>query len=323
MPILDDIARPYWLPGLNETTGPQPKGIGGLICDEDYQIYSQMTATSFVLSFADPEPVLNAFAGDISRIGSASFETATGFSKPSALPKSTAWLIVQTYYSAFFSAHALLRILGESCTPIEREQMNSLKRVASLFGTEPGSKMTGGLYHLTWDATAKTISGTALNGSPHEVLWKLFHDRMLRLSQDALSVSTQPLGNRQLASTKLSALVDNLCFQSAPSGRWLSSVRNAVNYGQKLATWYPYSGHQKYQETLFNKANNEWREDPILLDLSSHGDRDLRRFQVTCNFITGLLRSMAADMAGRCTSGRSFHDFGLLACLNTAKQTRN
>src|ERR1035441_8432610 len=114
MSIFDDITRPFWLAGLNQVSGPQLKGIGGLICDEEYQIYSPITPTSFVLSFTDAEPFLSAFAGDINRIGSASFESALGIVKSSALPKSTAWLVIQTYYSAFFSAHALLRILGES-----------------------------------------------------------------------------------------------------------------------------------------------------------------------------------------------------------------
>jgi hypothetical protein len=319
MPILEDIARPFWLAGLNQVSGPQSKGIGGLICDESYQIYSQMSPVSFVLSFTDLEPCLRAFAGDINRIGSASIESALGVARSRALPKSTAWLVIQTYYSAFFSAHALLRTLGESCTPIERAQVNSLMRVGGLFGTASASQIVGGLYHLTCDTRAGTISGTALSGSPHEVFWRIFYERVLRLSNEALSVSTGSLANRQLASSKLSDLAKNLCFQSAPRGRWLSSIRNSVNYSQKLATWHPYSGHRNYHEQLFDKIG-EWIGDPLDLDLSSHGDKDLRRFQASCNFIIAAFRSVTIDMAGRCSTGRSFHDFGTLACLNFAKR---
>jgi hypothetical protein len=86
MSIFEDIARPFWLAGLNEVTGPQLKGVGGLICDEEYQIYSPISPTSFTLSFTDPEPFLQAFAGDINRIGSASIETALGIAKSSVLP---------------------------------------------------------------------------------------------------------------------------------------------------------------------------------------------------------------------------------------------
>lgn len=319
MSIFNDIARPFWLSGLNNVSGPQLKGVGGLICDENYQIYSPMTPTSFVLSFADSGPILSAFAGDINRIGSASFESALGITKSKVLPKSTAWLVIQTYYSAFFSAHALLRVLGESCTHIEREQINSLMRVSTLFGTATPSPMMGGLYHLVYDPNANALSGTALSGSPHELFWRQFHDRVLQLSNDAVSVSTETLANRQLVSAKLSELVNNLSYRSAPMGRWLSMVRNAVNYAQKHATWYPYSGQEKYYERLFDKTS-EWSEDPIDLDLGSWSDQDLRRFQVTCNFIVAAFRSVAMDMAGRCSSGRSFHHFGALACLNHASR---
>jgi len=321
MSILEDIARPFWLVGLNEVSGPQLKGIGGLICDEKYQIYSRITPTSFELSFTDSVPVLNAFAGDINRIGSASLETALSILKSSVFPKSTAWLVIQTYYSAFFAAHALLRILGESCTHLEREQVNSLTRVGRLFGTLPHLPISGGLYHLKCDPIAKTISGTALQGSAHEIFWKVFHARVQRLSNDVVNVTTAPLANRQLASARLSELADNLSFRSAPSGRWLSTVRNAVNYSQKHATWYPYSGHEKYYSQLFEKTG-EWTGDPLELDLSSYGDKDLRRFQVTCNCIVGAFKTLVADMAYRCTTGRSFHHFGALACLNLGSQSK-
>jgi len=320
MSVFDDIARPFWLAGLNQVSGRQPKGIGGLICDENYQIYTQMGFNSFILSFGDPEPVLEAFAGDINRIGSASFESVLGIVRSTALPKSMAWLVVQTYYSAFFAAHALLRMLGESCTPLEREQVHSLNRVGNLFGAAPTSPLIGGIYHLRYDAATKTISGTSAPGSPHEAFWRVFHGRMVRLSNDALTVSTEALVNRQLAAAKLSELVGNLCFQSAPNGRWLSSVRNSVNYSQRLATWYPYSGQQGYYSGLFQKALDEWTEDPLNLDLSSYGDQDLRRFQVTCNFIISAFRAVAIDMASRCGTGRSFHHFGSLGCLNVARR---
>jgi hypothetical protein len=116
MSIIEDISRPFWLMGLNQVSGPKLKGIGGWICDEEYQVYTPVTRTSFVLSFGDGESLLDAFAGDINRIGSASFESAVGIVRTNPLRKSTAWLIIKTYYSAFFSAHALLRMFGERRT---------------------------------------------------------------------------------------------------------------------------------------------------------------------------------------------------------------
>jgi|ERR1035437_3589344 hypothetical protein len=319
MSIIEDSSRPFWLLGLNQIFGPKLKGIGGWICDEEYQIYTPATPTSFELSFTDGEKLLDAFAGDINRIGSASIESAVGIVKSNVLPKSTAWLIIKTYYSAFFSAHAFLRMLGESCTPIEREQVSSIGKVAALFGASPSTPMVGGLYYLRCDLKAKKIAGTALSGSLHEAFWRMFHDRILQLSNDVLSLSTESLVDRQSASAKFSELAANLSFGSAGRGRWLSTVRNAVNYSQKHATWYPYSGEQKYYKQLFEKIA-EWTGDPMAIDLASHEDKDLRRFQATCNFIIAAFRSSALEMAQRCSAGRSFHEYGALACLNLANR---
>ncbi len=315
MSIIDGTVRPFWLPGLNLVSGPMLKGLGGWLCDEAYQVYTPCTSTSFILSFTDDAALLGSFAGDINRIGSASFESAVGIVRSAAMPKSTAWLIIRTYYSAFFSAHALLRMLGESCTPLEREQLNSIGKVANLFGASSASPMTGGLYHLRCNMGDKAIQGTAMSGSPHEAFWKVFHDRVLDLSNGVLRLSSESLVDRQLASSKFSELASNLSFSSAGRGRWLSSMRNAVNYSQKHATWFPYSGIQSYQKQLFEKIS-EWRGDPMDIQLTSYEDKDLRRFQATCNFIIGCFRSSALEMSRRCLAGRSFHEYGALACLN-------
>lgn len=314
-----NVTRPFWLPGLNEVSGAKQKGLGGWICDEDYQIYKSLTPTSFVLNFSDHEPLLGAFAADINRIAVASFETINGITKSAKFPKSTAWLVIQTYYAAFFAAHALMRMFGSSCAPIEREQIKSITRIADLYGNLPSKPMTGGLYHLQCDTNASELNGQSVAGSPHEEFWRVFHERTVRLSSEVLTGTTDTLANRQLASTKLSELADNLCFASAARGRWLSTMRNAVNYSQKHATWYPYADQKKYYAQLFDKAS-EWKVDPLDLDLTSHDGKELRRFQSTCSFLISALRESILEMARRCSAGKSFHAYGSLAFLNLLEQ---
>jgi hypothetical protein len=121
--------------------------------------------------------------------------------------------------------------------------------------------------------------------------------------------------DRQIISGKLADLASNLCFGSSPNGRWLSTIRNAVNYEHLYSTWYPYGRRDSYYDQLFGRAG-EWMEDPETIDLVSHEGRDLRRFQATCNFIIAMLRVSTAEMARRCSAGKSFHAFGSSAFLN-------
>lgn len=126
MSVLGDVTRPFWLPGLNEVSGNHIKGIGGWICDEEYQIYSPPGATKFALNVSYSAPLLQAYAAEINRISVAAFETMSELSRPLRFPKSTGWLIIKTYYAAFFSAHALIRMLAKSCSLLGREQISSI-----------------------------------------------------------------------------------------------------------------------------------------------------------------------------------------------------
>jgi hypothetical protein len=322
MSIFGEVIRPFWLPGLNEVSGNYIKEIGGWICDEEYQIYNLPTEKKFVLNVSRQGPLLEAFAADVNRISVAAFETPDSLVRSASFPRSTAWLIIKTYYAAFFAAHALLRMLGKSCAPLDREQINSITRVADLYGNAPAKPMVGGLYCMTFSATANELEGIRIKSvaaGPHEAFWLIFQERIEKLSSEVLATGIGTLANRQIVSTKLSDLASNLSFAASGKGRWLSAVRNAVNYNQKLSTWYPYVGQKAYYPQLFDKVF-EWKADPEDLDLTSHDGKDLRRFQVTCNFILGLLRASIAEMSRRCSAGKSFHTYGSVAFLNLSEQ---
>jgi hypothetical protein len=322
MSILANVIRPLWLRGLNDISGMHVKGTDGWICDEEYQIYAPVTATSFVLNVANLEPLLEAYASEINRIAVASFETPDSIVRLSTFPKSTAWLVIKTYYAAFFAAHAFIRMLGTSCSILDREQIKSIATVAGLYNNASSQPMRGGLYRMTFNPAASHLEGVHIKNvaaGPHEAFWLVFQERIDRLSSEVLTTGVDTIANRQLVSSKLSELASNLSFASSGKGRWLSVIRNSVNYHQKHSTWYPYAGHKPYYQQLFDKKS-EWKADPTELDLTSHDGKDLRRFQVTCNFIVGMLRTSIAEMVRRCSAGKSFHTYGSVAFLNLLEQ---
>lgn len=322
MSTLANVIRPFWLRGLNDICGSHVKGVEGWICDEEYQIYSPVTPTSFMLNVANAQPLLEAYASDINRIAVASFETPDSILRLSKFPKSTAWLVIKTYYAAFFAAQAFIRMLGMSCSTLDRGQINSIASVATLYSNASLQPMRGGLYRMTFDPVAGQLEGVHIKNlaaGPHEAFWLIFHDRIERLGSDVLTTGIETVANRQLVSTKFFELASNLSFASSGKGRWLSAIRNSVNYHLKHATWYPYAGQKPYYQQLFEKKS-EWKADPMELDLTSHAGKDLRRFQVTCNFIIGMLRSSITEMVRRCSVGKSFHTYGSVAFLNLLEQ---
>jgi hypothetical protein len=312
---LVEVTRPFWLKGLHEVCGAPAKGMPGWICDEDFQVYVPVQGNSFVLFVSRVEPLLSAYAADINRIGTAAFETLQSVAAPTIFPKSTAWLIIKTYYAAFFAAHALLRIFGQSCSHLEHEQLKSIAKVAALYGNAPQTAMSGGPYALVFNSVSGELSATGQPGGPHEGFWFVFRERMKRMATEVLSVQLGTLSDRQTVSNKLDELVNNLSFGSAANGRWLSFVRNRVNYNQKMAAWFPYADLKPYQTRLFEKSN-EWRRPPLEINLTSHVGEDLRRFQATCNFIISFFRAAQHDLARRCSEPRGFPRSGPIAFLN-------
>lgn len=322
MPMVADILRPFWLPGLNEISGFPLKGIGGWICDEEYQIYQPLTELGFVLTVSTIDPLLEAYASEITKIATASFETPDNIVRSPTFPRSAAWLIIKTYYSAFFAAHAFLRMLGTSCGPLDREHIKAISTVADIFGNASPKPLPSGLYRLKFSTASQELQGAyskSISAGPHEAFWSIFYEFINKLSSEVLTVTVDTLANRQAVSIKLTELASNLSFGSNGKGRWLSTVRNAVNYSMKHSVWYPYGARKGYYDELFDRKA-DWRKDPMTLDLTSHTGMDLRRFQVTCNFIVGMLRDSIVEMSRRCSNGRSFHSYGSLAFLNLSER---
>ena len=93
---------------------------------------------------------------------------------------------------------------------------------------------------------------------------------------------TVDVQTRQAVAAKLAQIQSNLSWSGAPQAAWLTYVRNGINYDHKWSAWWPYSGRPKYYDRLGGR-NSSWRDDPLDIELSE--DRDMLRYQATCNFL--------------------------------------
>src|SRR5262245_17162076 len=150
MPIVTDVIRPFWLAGLNDVTGNVSQSLAGWFASGKYQVYSPLQIDSFTLHVSEVKFLLSAFAYDCSRMAVVSFESINIISRNENFPKSTAWLIVQTYYAAFFAAHAIMRILGISCSQLNNSAISQIYKISSLFGQTNNIKsISQGFYVCT------------------------------------------------------------------------------------------------------------------------------------------------------------------------------
>jgi hypothetical protein len=321
MSLLSEMTRPYWLAGLHAVTDVRTSNIRNWIVAGNYQIYSPLEAETAVLSFQDADSIAIAFAGDITRMSVAAFESVEGITPSSRLPKSTAWLLVRAYYAAFFAAHCVLRVFGRSCTQLDANAVNSIHEIADLFDQRGQIALTKGIYrgHVITDGGAFKLSRlSALGGGSHTLLWAEFSALLSYLSERVLlDTATRP---GQAVSAKLIEIQTALLGFSHTTG-WLSIIRNRVNYQLEYGTWFPYRERAAYYDSLFDILAR-WKVDPMQLNFWSERGRELQRFMEANVIVLSLCRAIIEDMSSRAPSGRSFHRFGFNALIDLLSQPR-
>lgn len=324
MSLLAAHIRPFWLPGLNSISGRTVSGLGEWFARKPYQVYHPLQASvslrsdQFTLSMADSSLLLEAYASDCSRLELASLETIHSINRIRGLPRSTAWLLVKYYYASYFAAHAILRMLGVSCSNIDGHQSAVINEVIDLYDMANGLKISSGTYRCVYESSTQKLvctRQTTDKGGSHQFLWTIFYEEMRRLSNKILSRSGVREDQQQVA-TKIDELCEALCSNGNAGGGWLSSVRNKVNYQQDFGAWFPYGGMTKgIADELFD-LRTLWTKDPIKILIVSRSKGEHIRFLGTCAFIVSLARSMTLDMSGRHPENRSFHKYGAVAFLN-------
>src|SRR5207249_1610921 len=148
-------------------------GLGDWFRGKRYECYDLLMPASvgatyadrFTLSVADDRALLSAFAFDCNRMALAAFESMTCILRVEALPRTTAWLLLKAYYAGFFAAHAILRILGLSCSYLEGEIPTAIGTVIDAYSMTNGLRINGGGYRCEFDAAKKRLTCTR-DGAP-------------------------------------------------------------------------------------------------------------------------------------------------------------
>jgi len=303
--FLVDSVRPFWVKGINSIAGRPKDGVREWIRTGSYYFDNPTTPDSFSISIRDETEFLNALASNINRFSLASFESASHVSRNAEFPKAVAWLLISSYYSAFFAAHGILRVLGISCIYIDGGLRDFLNGVADTAGMlhEPIKK---GFYTCRLDSGGWSLEcerTAAASGGVHESFWETFANHMERLREGVLLSTAQSSEKNRLTYAKIGDLLAILTNDSHVRGTWLSSIRNKINYSHLMESWYPYRESRAYYDQLF-RIQSRWFDKAEGVPMGS--PEPLRKFMEGCCFITALCKALTDDLAVRCVGGTSF-----------------
>lgn len=321
---ISDAIRSYWTFGLNNITTNTAENLTNWIeRGEKFQISANVSKEKFELVTINRRDFLLPISQDCNRFGVAAFESAIMAEKTEGLPKSLSWILVKMYYSAFYSGHLLLRLIGLSLTQFDRITLNKVEDIADIFGYLNGVRIEKGFYACDYsDRTNKIVFEkcikTGEDGS-HGIMWNKLSEKFRFISLDILKNKASV--DYQQISIKISEFVDNLNFMGNNNGCWLSKIRNDINYKHFYGTWFPYRNYKSYYPELRNHLS-EWKRNPLEIELKNLAGKELFRFSNTCQFLTSVVREVCMDMNMRCSFGSSFHKNGSIALLTHQKIIR-
>jgi hypothetical protein len=334
--------RQTYLPKLNTITKCASIGLRKWIETADSFVPVDTGDSKCIeLSLYDISEVLACWSSDIVRLSNASVETVHSISSIADDKKFLAWQIVQYYYSAFYSAHATLKLCGFGLIQIDQKMITNIKKRALTLGiTLPDYK--AGIYCVDMSVSNAKVTFFVVNqyNDSHKGLWKRYVDYLRVLTGLCIKtgstdsncvrdhVSTDPAKpplsvyaqlsdiDARAITSRIDELLDAL--HTWGNCNWLSSIRNLVNYNHALGVWYPYDG---YSEELLSIASNEMKElyihDPMSTVFSFPHDDELIKYAKCCQLINSINVHILFDLSKRHPDNKSFLRHGPIAFMNT------
>jgi hypothetical protein len=315
---IEESYRSFWLKGLYNVRGKPKLGVALWLLQKKYIFASVAGPADFTLNVLDPSGLVEAFASEVTRMSTVAFETYIGLAGIERLPKSSGWILIRSYYGAFFAAHALLRLGGSICFQIEAAQKCALDRVADAQSLLPSPNgFEGGFYYGSIDRETgyfRLVKSSSEKKGSHEIVWDHFN-KTLRRQADYLLAQGQIYTD---AAMLLTDIAQDLCRSGKNAGNWLSYIRNAVNYRHEFGVWFPY-GNASVNASDLLRVTDQWPGHPSSVVFRSVAN-DVSRHVALCTAIVSLCSTVVDDMHQEAKGRRSFHSYGAIALKNLARK---
>lgn len=331
-----DGVRHLYVPGLNNISSCTDGGLRQWLATSDSYLPGRSSGDAyFEIILYDMREILSTFASDIDRLSCAAIETVTNISPSIRNKKFIAWNLVNYYYSAFYSAHSLLKILGFGLVQIDDRIIRHLKARCIAAGTsEP--QIANGFYCIEFDFSCSTVKFYKVRryNDSHKGLWQRFSDFLNVLigvsvvsgSYDSNCIRIKNPGEphpmslySKLPATDASVIVSKIdalkqILNRHGDNNWLSFIRNSINYNHSFGVWYPYKAYSSDYSHLLSMADL-WNKDLLSSDFDTSSEKELGIFVRSCQLINALNFDVLMDLYARHPENKSFLKNGTMAYI--------
>jgi hypothetical protein len=306
MSLAADALQPFILRGLLTLSGRIPhSSLADLITNSrsGFDLDFSDAERQIKVDFRDADYLAAAVGGDVCRLATAAFVTLGKISEEIAERDKIAWSLIKLYYASFYAGHALLRLLGHSCSYLDSSHVTRLRQIATAIGNIPAFSINVGVYYgvLTVAQTGiDLVAQGGTTGGAHEVFWKIYSAYVRSITEQVLIGYLTPLDAKAVF-RQLAAFEQILV--GSHSGGWLSSVRNNIQYRHTNGVWPPLRLRKSERDRLPRLAA-QWSRDPMDIDIAFVRPGNLDAFIIACAFAVSLCRATLSRIAERSSAGR-------------------
>lgn len=310
MITFSDGLKHLYLAKLNEVSQNVSFGMNyWLTNSSDYYIPSNQPAGEFTIGTYDCFDFLKPYSFEINRLSCASRESIRDIERKEWQTKFIGWNLTKFYYSAFFSAHCILKITGNNLSNVEQKSIDKVKSKTTNYGFSY-TQLNSGLYCIDIDSQGNTFRfyKDSKYDNSHEGLWRYF---LYFLNNSQNSIYGQlPQAEAQQIVDKINELIKALKNWNNQHGNWLSKIRNLVNYSQSFGVWFPYKEYEDEYDKIYSYLNLH-KENPLNIELNSFAGKDILYFVRTCQLINAISNDLLIDLASKHPNNKSFIKKGI------------
>ncbi|MBP9707304.1 MAG: hypothetical protein KBD78_06635 [Oligoflexales bacterium] len=272
------------------------------------------------LTVTNPEKLVGALSSDCKRFSMAAFESIHSLLEYKKESKTTSWIVVKSYYSAFYGAHATLRMFGKSCTNFNQDQIDELKEVCKLYSINLPKNFTSGPYIFSFNYDLKVLSiekAQDQKGGSHVFMWKEYTNLIEGLAEKVIQTSESGGVIYAPVSKQLKKLAEILKMRKG-NGSSLSEIRNQVSYEHLYGSWFPHIGASKKTIQQIKSAIAIYKVKGLNYDISAEKPaNELMQVMISSQFICAICFGILKDIND--LNEKSIHKSGIIQLLNSVK----
>lgn len=238
------------------------------------------------------DDVMKSLCHDISRFSCSAIETITNINDDPEFPKSNAWMSIRAYYSAFFSAHCILRIFGRSCSYLSNDEVRSINN--SLKKQYNDVRVSGGNYIIELKKqTGSIVLNSKEIDSSHAGLWGQFISLLDELLTTVSSLTSFTDSQKNECVGFIFELKQRMTRRGGSS--FLSIVRNEINYNHAMYSWSSYKTNKKLENNNIKIKIESWKKE-CNRGLFSSNNSEKVEFIETCAIIVSLMKDLIIEL---------------------------